>query len=731
MRSQAATRSVVDLATGMLMEQLHCSPAEASRQLARLARQAEESVAGMAAQIARQPPPEAADGAGLPPLDVTWAVDAAADGTALAAALLDEALAPVGAVAVALWLLEPDGGLELAGQAGFGEREAARWRRIHPDMAALPSEAVRHRTEIWWPEGRPEGDRRPLIGGWPGGARAALPLHGSGATLGSMVVCWPEPRPDFSPPLRRQLTALADFAAQTLGDHGRGAGQARHQAFGIFGLLDGLLEGFLFAHAVRGDDGEIADFRIDHVSAGFGDCAGRGVAELTGRALLEVYPGAALAGGLFDRCVTALETGDTQHVAVEMVTAQTGGAATAPAPAVRIAPLYDGVAIAWRTHDEADRLAVLLQHAQRLGRIGGWEENLRTGEVHWTEPAFALFGQEPGDPVPIAELHTRVPADDVPAVQGFRETLLGERKESAAAFRVVRSDDGSVRQMRAYAEPVTDPDGTVIVVRGAYQDVSADYHTRLAFAATRERLADTEERAEEEHRLAMRLQQAITPRSSEPVAAAGLDVTARYRPAGPGNLVSGDWYDTVLLPSKEVLVAVGDIAGHGLDAVTGMVAVRNGLRGLSVTGARPATLLGWLNGAACHFTDGVIGTAVCGLYDPVSRSLRWARAGHLPPILVHDGQARALSLPQGMLLGADPEASYTEITTSLEIGDTLLLFTDGLIERRDRPIDDALDSLLKIASRPVGDIGSYADYVVTEAASNTDDDACLVVVHVR
>jgi serine phosphatase RsbU (regulator of sigma subunit)/PAS domain-containing protein len=590
-RSEAATRSVVDLARGMLMEQLHCSPAEAGRQLAHLARESGDSVAGLAAQITRQLPPEEADDPGMPgirPLSVAWAAAEAA----------------------------PDGG-------------------------------------------------------------------------------------------------------QT----------ARHRAFWIFGLMDGLLDGFLFARALRGDDGEIADFRIDHVSTGFRDPAGRSSAELTGRQLLEMYPEAALAGGLFDHCVSALETGEPRHLAGEMVAAQTGGAA--PAPAVRIARLYDGVAIAWRGADEADRLATLLQHAQRLGRIGSWEENLRTGEVHWTESAFALFGQERGDPVPIADLHSRVPADDVPAVQGFRATLLAERRESAAAFRVIRSDDGSMRQMRAYAEPVTDPGGTVIAVRGAYQDVSADYHTRLAFAAAREQLASTEERAEEEHRLATRLQQAITPRSSEPVAAAGLDVAARYRPAGPGNLVSGDWYDTVLLPSKDVLVVVGDIAGHGLDAVTGMVAVRNGLRGLAVTGAGPATLLGWLNIAACHFTDGIIGTAVCGLYDPASRSLRWARAGHLPPILVHDGEARALPLPEGLLLGADPDACYTEITTPLQLGDTLLLFTDGLIERRDQPIDDALASLLQIAGRPAGDIGSYADYVVAEAGSNTDDDACLVVVHVR
>ena len=736
-RSGATARSVIDVATGMLMEQLRCSPAQARRQLASLAAESSGTVADMAAQIAGRQLPDGGAQAPDPAagrLSLAWAAaEAAPDGGALAAALLDEVLAPAGAAAVALWLIEPDGGLELAGQAGFGEREAGRWRRIHPDMPSLPQDAARTGVETWWPAGPPPGDDRPLMGRWAGGARAALPLHDSGAMIGSMVICWPQPLPDFPAPLRRQLIALADLAAHALVTRLPSGDQAaRHRASWIFGLMDGLLEGFMFAHAVRDDDGEITDFSIDHVSARFRDPAGRGAADMIGRQLLELYPAAAIIGGLFDRCVRALATGEPQYVSGEIVAAQTGNVGTMPAPAIRIARLYDGVAIAWRGADDADRLATLLQHAQRLGRIGSWEENMRTGEVHWTEPTFALFGQAPGAPVPIAELHSRVPADDVPVVQGFRDTLLAERKESAAAFRVVRPDDGSVRQIRAYAEPVVDPAGAVIAVRGAYQDLSADYHTRLAFAATREQLADTEERAAEEHRLAMRLQQAITPRSAEPVAAAGLEVAARYRPSGPGSLVSGDWYDTVLLPSKEVLVVVGDIAGHGLDAVTGMVTVRNGLRGLSITGAGPATLLGWLNGAACHFTDGIIGTAVCGLYNPTDRSLRWARAGHLPPILVRDGEAGMLPQPHGLLLGADPDAVYAEITTPLQLGDILLLFTDGLIERRDKPIDDALEALLQVAGRAApGDIGVFADYVVAEASSNTDDDACLVAVRVR
>jgi len=738
-RSSGLARSVIDVATGMLMEQLHCSPAQARHQLHSLAAESGDSVANLAAQIAGQRTPERTAEAPDPAagrLSLAWAAaEGAPDGDAVAAALLDEVLAPAGAVAVALWLTEPDGGLELAGQAGFGEREAGRWRRIHPDMASLPREVARGGIEAWWPAGPPPGDDRPLIGRWPGGARVGLPLHDSGALIGAMVICWPEPLADLPAELRRQILALADLAAHALvTELPEGDQAARHRASWIFGLMDGLLEGFMFIRAVRDDAGEVADFRVDHVSASFRDPAGRAADELAGRPVLELYPAAALAGGLFDSCVRALITGEPQYVPGEIVAAQTGDVGTMPAPGVRIARLYDGVALAWLASDDAGRLAALLQHAQRLGRIGSWEENMRTGEVHWTEQTFALFGQAHGAPVPIADLHSRVPADDVPVVQGFRDTLLAERRESAAAFRVVRPDDGSVRQIRAYAEPVVDPAGAVVAVRGAYQDLSADYHTRVAFAAAREQLADTEERAAEEHRLAMRLQQAITPRSAEPVAAAGLDVAARYRPSGSGSLVSGDWYDTVLMPSKDVLVVVGDIAGHGLDAVTGMVTVRNGLRGLSITGAGPGTLLGWLNGAACHFTDGIIGTAVCGLYNPIDRTLRWARAGHLPPILVRDGQACALQPPHGLLLGADPEAKYAETTTPLQLGDILLLFTDGLIERRDKPIDDALDTLMEIASGAAGapgDIGSFADRVVAEASSNTDDDACLVAIRVR
>jgi serine phosphatase RsbU (regulator of sigma subunit) len=410
-----------------------------------------------------------------------------------------------------------------------------------------------------------------------------------------------------------------------------------------------------------------------------------------------------------------------------------GGEVAGAVADIRIARYFDGVVITWRPAGQADRLAALLGHVQRLGRIGGWDENLLTGEAEWTDSAFGLFGlpARSGAAIPLADLHSYVTAADADVVSRFREALLRGKEPTGATFRIIRADDGSVRQIRVFAEPVIDPAGKVAAVRGAFQDVSAEYHTQVALAATRDQLADSEERVAEEHLLAVRLQQAIMPPNAQPVEAAGIDVAVRYRPAAPGHLVGGDWYDTLLLPSKEVLVVVGDIAGHGIDAVTGVVAARYCLRGLAITGAPPAELLALLNSAICELTSGVVGTVVCGLYNPSQRVLRWARAGHLPPVVARGETATPLPLPHGVLLGTDPDATYEEFTVTLQAGDTVLLFTDGLIERREIPIDEALAAFAGRAARPQASAAAYADHILANVASDTGDDACLVAVRIH
>ncbi len=129
---------------------------------------------------------------------------------------------------------------------------------------------------------------------------------------------------------------------------------------------------------------------------------------------------------------------------------------------------------------------------------------------------------------------------------------------------------------------------------------------------------------------------------------------------------------------------------------------------------------------------------VCGRYSPATRMLRWARAGHLPPVLLRDGKgaqprtARQLPLPGGMLLGMDPDAAYEEASEPLERGDTLLLFTDGLIEQRGESIEDVLGDF--VAALPAGSgelaAATQADHIMASATSDTGDDACLVVVRI-
>jgi serine phosphatase RsbU (regulator of sigma subunit) len=254
--------------------------------------------------------------------------------------------------------------------------------------------------------------------------------------------------------------------------------------------------------------------------------------------------------------------------------------------------------------------------------------------------------------------------------------------------------------------------------------------TRVQLAEARDLLADSEQRAAEEHELALRLQRAIMPSGVRLLATAGVDIAVRCLPARPGSLVAGDWYDALQLPGGDLLFVVGDIAGHGMEAVTGMVTARNALRGLAVTGADPGELIGKLNYMTCLFAEGVTGTVICGRYSQESRMLRWARAGHLPPVLVRDGAATVQPMPEGMLLGVQPETEYEQLYLQLRTGDTLLFYTDGLIERRAASISDALAEFAAAAVPADPDLDTLASRILAGAVSDTGDDACLLAVRI-
>jgi serine phosphatase RsbU (regulator of sigma subunit) len=257
--------------------------------------------------------------------------------------------------------------------------------------------------------------------------------------------------------------------------------------------------------------------------------------------------------------------------------------------------------------------------------------------------------------------------------------------------------------------------------------------TRAALAGVREMLVDSEQRAAREHELALRLQRAIMPSGVRLMATAGVDIAARCRPAGPGSLLAGDWYDALPLPGGDLLFVVGDIAGHGIEAVAGMVAARSALQGLAVTGAEPGELVAKLNCAVCLFNEDVTGTVVCGRYSPHTRVLRWARAGHLPPVLVRGGLATLQPMPDGLLLGVQPDMPYEQLELPLHGGDTLLFYTDGLIERRADCIGDALAEFAAVAAAAATagrDLDGHVARILAGAGSDTGDDACLLAVRI-
>jgi hypothetical protein len=255
MRSEAASRSAIDVATGMLMERLSCSAAEARQQLDRLSSASGINTTDLAAEITGQHLLTAFAPAPRRTSPARATVEAAPDGERLAAALLEESLSADGAASVAIWLMEPDGGLELAGEAGLGPREASRWRRIPPGVAFPALRAVRENTEIWWPRGRPPGDDSPLAGRSADCARAVLPLRSNGASVGARSL------PPFAARSPRSLTPALRRSAPAC--HTPALPPATQQRGS-----SGCLTGYTSPHCSRGPSAAITAWWPDWWSSG-------------------------------------------------------------------------------------------------------------------------------------------------------------------------------------------------------------------------------------------------------------------------------------------------------------------------------------------------------------------------------------------------------------------------------------------------------------------------------
>ena len=231
---------------------------------------------------------------------------------------------------------------------------------------------------------------------------------------------------------------------------------------------------------------------------------------------------------------------------------------------------------------------------------------------------------------------------------------------------------------------------------------------------------------EREHEVAVLLQRSLLPRQLPRIA--GVSVAARYLAARAE--VGGDWYDVIELPRGLLGIAIGDVVGHGIQAAALMGQMRTALRAYAQEGHGAGRTLELVDRYVQSTGMGSMATAGYGVFDPDTGALRFANAGHVPPVIVSGERTRLLEVPPCAPLGAYPYGNCHEHELRLEADELLVMYTDGLVERRGQPLGDGLDELLEalvgIGSAEEACLAAITSLGVEDGAR---DDIAIVALH--
>lgn len=336
-----------------------------------------------------------------------------------------------------------------------------------------------------------------------------------------------------------------------------------------------------------------------------------------------------------------------------------------------------------------------------------------------TDRALPLLQDAPGDfgavdlvlaGVPTTE--EAEPRPDGPASDVVRFSLDGPGREP-----------GSILVVRLH--PMLPADGEYRAFVGLVAAALRQALDRVTVRVAERRAAELQES------MAAALQRSLLPESPP---AGRVQIAVRYQPALELAQIGGDWYDFFELPDATLAVVIGDVAGHDQRAAAAMAQVRNVLRGVSYT-MHPADPSAVLRGVDRVLTRSQERTVATGLVahvravDGSGLSLRWSNAGHPPPVLIDaDGTARLLETRPNLLLGLDEGAARADNDVELAPGATLVLYTDGLVERRGVPITKGMEWLVEtLHGRHVLGAEQICDELLAEADTHGDDVALLVL----
>lgn len=365
-------------------------------------------------------------------------------------------------------------------------------------------------------------------------------------------------------------------------------------------------------------------------------------------------------------------------------------------------PRLTSVPTAPTTGDEAALLAVLLD-AVPVG-FAHYDRDLRY--VHINASLAAANGLSPAEHV------GRTVRDVAPEIADVYEGLITRVLDSGEAVLGVEVETGST--------PRTHWTTGWYPVRGAGGEVVG-----VAVVATD--ITDVVEAGASLKRTAMTLQRSLLP--AQVPSTEELEVAVRYAAGAADTEVGGDWYDVLEVGAGRLVIVIGDVMGRGVPAAAVMGQLRTAARTCAQLDLRPAEVVDVLDGVLRDVDEDAIATCLYAAFDPHTRELRLASAGHPPPVLREaDGSVRALEIEVGAPLGlGDPTR---ETTVRLRPGSTLALYTDGLVETRDDDLDAGIAALCRTLAAGPDDLEPLADAVMDALAPNSADDVALLLVRV-
>ncbi|OKJ63844.1 phosphatase [Streptomyces sp. CB02009] len=626
------------------------------------------------------------------------------------------------------------GSLRLIGSAGVDGELAEQWSHVPPLSGIAAHEVIGAQEAVWLEDLAEDIAGHRLIGDppdrWP--SRAWLPVPAS-APMTTVIGFLRSVAGPFDARTRTLLRRAVRLCGGPLSGDGaprevKGSDEGVTTVQAVFDALSGPA---VLLTPLRSDSGEVEDYRIDAASPEAVDVVGRRGTELVGRRILETYP--TVAGtAVWEGYLSTLVTGTafvSEPFAYEEVNA---GVPRQSVYSVRSSRFEGRLVVSWIRHDASEREARLLSKVQRLGNLGWASWNLITDVITWSDQVYIIFGRDPAlGPMRLEELPEHLAAEDLPALGAGVQRLLGDGAPIDQTFRITTAY--GLRHLRIVAEAERDADGAPVEVHGVFQDLSVLKDAELALRDSERHNLLQRGMLKAERALGARLQEALLPVSAQSLDLAGLCVDVAYLPADRGLNVGGDWYSAIELPDECALFVVGDVAGHGMPAVGTMAQLRFTAKGMAVTGSPPPDVLSRLNALLLHPASneqGATATMIMGRYRPSDQCLTWARAGHLPPLLIRGGSAEFLVQPDGCLLGATHDARYGQSTVVLQPGDHLLLYTDGLVEEPAEDIETGLHRLADKAARLVEQGGHHSlARRLADLGQDRRDDICVLDLH--